>query len=107
MSITLTRANKAQEINNSFKKPLIIDAHAEWCGPCQAMKPVFAELETELSAQYTFADIDVDEEPELATEYGIRSVPTFIFVKNGKTVGIKSGSMSKQALKKLIEESFK
>jgi thioredoxin 1 len=107
MPIVLNSKNLKEVIRSSSAKGLIVDMHAEWCGPCQMMKPIFAELEKELGTKYNFGSIDVDAETELAEEYEVRSVPTFLFIKNGKVVSKKTGSLSKETLKKLIEETFK
>lgn len=85
-------------------KPVVIDAYATWCGPCQLVKPIFEELEKELGDTYLFAEINVDDAFELAVKFGITSVPTFVFIKDGKIQGKEVGYMSKEDMKEKIKE---
>ena len=68
-----------------------------WCGPCKAMAPVVTEAAQSLNIQ----KIDAEQNPQLTAQYGIRTVPTFIFLKNGQEVGRKSGAMRKQDFENL------
>ena len=102
MAINLTPENFAAEVKESTQ-PVVIDCYADWCGPCQQMTPIFEELEGELGGKYKFAKINIDNARELAQELAVTSVPTFIFLKNGKVVGKESGYMSKEILKEKIE----
>ena len=102
MATNLTQENFAAEVKESSQS-VIIDCYADWCGPCQQMTPIFEELEGELGSTYKFAKINIDNARELATELGVTSVPTFIFLKNGEVVGKESGYMSKDVLKEKIE----
>jgi thioredoxin len=77
----------------------LIDFYAEWCGPCIAMKPVFAEVENELEGKILFKKIDVDKNPEEAQKFNVMSIPTFIIVdEEGKEVDKKMGAMPKEQL---------
>lgn len=76
----------------------LIDFYADWCGPCQAMKPVFAEVEKEFEGKVEFKTIDVEENHNEATKYGVMSIPTFVIEKDGKEVDRKVGAMPKQML---------
>lgn len=107
MAIFLTNDNINQYLEESKKKPLIVDVYAEWCGPCKQMAPVFEEISKELAAKYNFAKINVDEESDLAAQYKVRSVPTILFIKDEKVVATKIGAMTKEALKNEIERVFK
>ena len=102
MATNLTQDNYASEVEQS-EKPVIIDCYADWCGPCQQMTPIFEELEKELGSTYKFAKINIDNARELAMKLGVTSVPTFIFVKDGKVVGTESGYMGKDVYKEIIE----
>lgn len=103
MIIDLTTENVQQEVVTS-KLPVIIDVHATWCGPCQLMAPIFEELAQELGSSYKFLALNVDEARELAIQYGVSSVPTFIFIKNNEIKGRETGSMSKDRLVSKITE---
>jgi len=100
--ISLTKNNQ-QEIEKS--KFAVIDVFATWCGPCMEMKPIFEEAAKKYS-QYTFAELNVDEARELAINYGVTSVPTFIFLKEGKVVGKETGYMPMEDFVEKIEEYF-
>ena len=102
MSVNITKDNFSSEIENS-ELPVIIDVYATWCGPCQQMMPVFDELSKELDGKYKFAKLNIDEAREIATQYNVSSVPTFIFIKEGKVVGKETGYMNKDILKDKIE----
>ncbi len=102
MPITITKENYEQEVISS-KQPVIIDVYADWCGPCQQMMPIFEELEKEMS-NYIFVKLNVDESRELAIQFGVTSIPTFVFIKDGQVVGKETGYMSKEDFKtKTIE----
>jgi len=94
-------------LEESHKKPLIIDAYAEWCGPCQQMAPLFEQVAKELEASYTFAKLNVDDNTDVADRYKIRSIPTMLFIKNGSVIATKAGFMNASALKAEIEKAFK
>ncbi len=78
------------------KKPVFVDFYAPWCGPCQTTAPIIDELSDEYQ-QMVFVKVNVDENPDLATQYGIFSIPTFIIFKEGKVVSQFSGANSKEA----------
>lgn len=95
--------------NDTFKKevlesskPVVIDAYAQWCGPCQFMGPIFEEVAEAHSDKFNFFKLNVDEEHELAAHLSISSIPTFIFIKRGLVVNSHSGSMSKADLEEAL-----
>jgi thioredoxin 1 len=102
MAQTVTAQNFDQEILKS-QRPVVIDVYASWCGPCRTMMPFFEELATELSAKYKFVKLNIDEERDLAIQYSVSSIPTFLFFKDGKVIGKETGAMSKDALRTKIE----
>lgn len=81
---------------------VVMDFWASWCGPCMMLKPIFEELSGELP-KVKFCKLDVDEERELAIEYGIESIPTLLFFKNGKVVHKLIGLRGKDELRAEIE----
>lgn len=99
--ISITKQN-IEELYQS-NKPVVIDVFAVWCGPCQLMKPIFEELEQELGDRYTFATLNVDEARDLAIQFGITSVPTFLFLQGKDIKGIETGYTSKDDMKSKIK----
>ena len=100
--ISITKQTINEEVYLS-EKPVIIDVYALWCGPCQYMKPVFEQLQAELADSHKFVALNVDEARDLAIEFGVTSVPTFIFMKGKDIMGKETGYMSKDDLKLKIK----
>ncbi len=105
MAIVVTSQTFDKEILQS-SQPVVVDVFASWCGPCRMMAPVFEELSKEMT-DYTFAKLNIDEERDLAIQYNVSSIPTFLFIKDGKLVAKESGYMGKDALKAKIETHLK
>lgn len=84
----------------------VIDFWAEWCGPCKMFKPIFEETAGEFEGKVKFGKVDVDKERDLATKFDIMSIPTMIFMKDGKDVERVSGVLSKEDFKKKIDSVF-
>ena len=85
-------------------KPVLVDFYAEWCGPCQIMKPRILDVMERMGDDIQVIQIDVDKEKELAARFRIASVPTLIIFKNGKQQWRQSGIISAHALMKLLQE---
>lgn len=81
---------------------LMVDFWAEWCNPCRAIAPVLDELVATSGGQVSLAKVNVDENPGLAARYGIRSIPTILFVKDGKVVDQVIGAVPKSQLQKKL-----
>lgn len=103
MVVSITPQNYETEIAKATK-PVVLDIFATWCGPCQLMIPIVDELEKELGHRYKFAKLNVDEAREISINFGVTSVPTFIFIKNNQVMGKETGYMSKEALQERIEK---
>lgn len=84
-------------------KPVIIDFYAVWCGPCKVLSPIIEELAEEYKDKAEFFKVDVDSEKQLATRYGISSIPTLFFISAKGEVRVASGLMSKSDLKAVID----
>lgn len=94
------KGNFESIINDS--RPVIVDFHALWCGPCKTQSPILKELAAELGEKVRVIKIDVDQNNMLASQYQIQSVPTLIVFKNGKPVWRQSGVVSKGDLLRII-----
>ena len=82
----------------------LLDFWAPWCGPCKMMNPILEELAKEFAGKVEIVKINVDEQPEESSKYGVMSIPTVIFFKEGKEKGRKVGFEGKEAYLKLISE---
>jgi thioredoxin 1 len=89
------------------KKPVVIDLYAVWCGPCKQLAPQFATVAHDLGDSYNFFKVNVDEEPELAAQFNVTSIPTILFIKNGVVVDRMMGYMHAEDLKEKITTTLK
>ena len=99
-AIKITDKNFNSEVINS-EKPVLIDFWASWCGPCRMMSPVVDEIESE-RGDIKVCKVNVDEEPALASQFGIMSIPTIVAIKNGKVTGSLVGVRPKQHILELV-----
>ena len=102
MVVTVTKDNYDEIVTRS-QKPVILDISATWCGPCQQVKPIFEHLAKELVDEYTFGEVNVDESREIAIKFGVTSVPTFIFMKEGALKGKERGYMTQDDFRAKIK----
>lgn len=101
MEVTITSEN----FENLKKggQPLVVDFWATWCGPCRMIGPVISELAGEFDGKITVGKCDVEENEDLAAEYGIRNIPTILFFKDGKLVDKLVGAQPKASLQAKFE----
>ena len=97
----LTKDNFDKEVLDA-EQLTVVDFWASWCGPCMMLKPIFEELSGEMP-EVRFCKADVDEERDLAIEYGVESIPTLLFFKNGELVDTLVGYRDKASLREAIE----
>ena len=113
-TIHLTRADFLEKVANFEKnpeewvylgdKPAIIDFYADWCGPCKMIAPILEELADEYDGQIYIYKVDTEAEQQLAAEFGIRSIPSLLFVPMGEAPQMAQGALPKDAFKQAIDE---
>ena len=101
MEVTITSENFDSLKNGNL--PLVVDFWATWCGPCRMMAPIIEELAKEYEGKVVIGKCDVEENEEMATEFGIRNIPTVLFFKNGEVVDKLIGAQSKQKFEEKFE----
>lgn len=102
MEVNVTTANFKDEVIDS-EIPALVDFWAPWCGPCQAIAPQVKELAESYNGKVKVCKLNVDEAPEIATEYTIMSIPAIMLFKSGNVMSKHVGVMSKQELEKFIQ----
>ena len=103
MEIVLNDENFEEEVLNS-EVPVLVDFWADWCAPCLMVAPIIEEISRKYAGRLKVGKLNVDESPLLSAKYGIRSIPTFIFFKDGKVFDQTVGAMSMEALEAKIGE---
>jgi len=97
MALEVTDANFDELVANS-DKPVMLDFWAVWCGPCRMIAPIVEEMATEYDGKAIIGKVDVDSNPGIAQKFGIRNIPTVLFVKRGEVVDKQVGAVPKPAL---------
>jgi thioredoxin 1 len=101
MEVQITSENFASLKNGNL--PLVIDFWATWCGPCRMVAPIISELAEQYDGRIVVGKCDVEENDELAEEFGIRNIPTILFIKEGKVVDKLVGAMPKAKFEEKFE----
>jgi thioredoxin 1 len=103
-TVKVTDASFSQDVLQS-SEPVVVDFWAEWCGPCRMIGPALEEISNEMEGRVKIAKLNVDENPQIASQLGIRSIPALMMFKDGKVVAQKIGAAPKGDLTKWIQAS--
>ena len=102
MEVTITKENFEQVVLKS-DKPVLVDFWATWCGPCKMLSPIIEEVRKETEGKAVVGKINVDEQQDLAMQFGVMSIPTLLVFKNGEIVKKQIGFIPKQAVLGLLD----
>ncbi|MFC2097084.1 thioredoxin [Bacteroidota bacterium] len=102
MTLEVTDANFEELILKS-DKPVLVDFWAEWCGPCKMLTPIVSEMAVEYEGKAIIAKVNVENNPEVSSKFGIRNIPTILFFKNGEIVDKQIGAVAKSKLSEKLE----
>ena len=102
MEYKFTKENFESEVMNS-DVPVLVDFYADWCGPCKMMSPVVDNIAEKYTGKAKVGKVNVDEQQEIAVQFGIMSIPSFVFINNGKKVDQAMGAMPASALESKLE----
>lgn len=103
MSVAMLKETDFERSVKQAEGLVVVDFYADWCGPCKMLAPVLAELAEE-QPEVKFFKVNIDENSDLAAKYGVMSIPTIVFIKNGETLATEVGVKPKQNYVGLIEQ---
>lgn len=102
MAFELTDSNFKEKVLDT-EGVAVVDFWAEWCGPCRMIGPLIEQMAQEYDGKALIAKVDVDSNPEISLKYGVRSIPTVLYLKNGEVVDKQVGATSKQVLSSKLD----
>ena len=103
--VNVTMANAKQVlIDESFQRPVLVDFWADWCEPCKSLMPMLEKLAIEYAGQFVLAKVNCDDEPHIAQQFGVRSLPTVMLMKDGQPADGFVGAQTETAVRKLLEK---
>ena len=106
MSVIQVSDSSFEENVLKAKSPVVVDFWAEWCGPCKQIAPALEEMARELEGRVTVAKVNIDENPETPSKYGVRGIPTLMLFKDGQLTSTKVGAMPKGQLMDWVESEL-
>ncbi len=98
----MPKKNPKETISKSTD-PVLVDFYADWCGPCQTMDPIIEEVLNELEGKIKLLKLNIDKNPQLSQQFGVRSIPHYILFKKGKILWRKGGIITKRELEKALK----
>jgi thioredoxin 1 len=102
MAVEITDSNFSDVVTNS-DKPVVVDFWAAWCGPCRMVGPLIEEMHGEYDGRAVIGKVDVDQNPGVSAQFGVRSIPTILFIKNGQVVDKVVGAVPKATLTQKLD----
>ena len=105
MALEFTDANFEEQVLKS-DKPVLVDFWAEWCGPCRMVGPIVDELHADYDGKALVGKVNVDNNPGIAAKYGVRSIPTILFIKDGEVIDKSVGAVHKAALAEKLDAAM-
>ena len=100
--ITLTKENFASEALQS-SVPVLVDFWAPWCGPCRMVSPIVDQIAEESDGSFKVGKVNVDEQPELASQFGVMSIPTLVLIEHGKVKAVENGVKPKYQVEQMLK----
>lgn len=101
MAVEHINESQFEEVVLKSDKPVLVDFFATWCGPCRQLAPVLEEV-ARLHPEVKIVKVDVDEAPSLAQSYGVMSIPTLVYIKNGQTVSVNVGGRPRSGVEAIL-----